>query len=605
MKWFVLVVAAAVHFTACGRDFTNGGFEAGLQNWSFWTREQGAGEVTAEGKVRREGRSSARIDHHGDKDWSFEPHERLSTQPGELYELTAWVRLEGEGTVSLCASTWDAATNVVEWIYGQQTAVAGADWHKLECRFATGTGVAQIQPRFVGTGKATAWIDGYAARKLENTVRPRAGLAKQLSLTNQFLELTLLSDTGCVQVRDRRTGRLWKQSARIPEVLLHDASVAGPEIRMKLVHAPSGLNLTGSLQLSPTKPEFSFGLDGAGRLPTALPFPFAFESAAGDYLVVPMNEGISYPVEDQSIELFRLIGYGGHGICMPFWGVTDGTAGHLAIIETPDDAAIRMHRVEGRLVIAPEWDAQKGQFGYERRLRYVFFDQGGHVAIAKRYRAHARERGLLVTLREKRRANENVDLLIGAVNVWCWDNDGPGIVRELQAAGIERILWSNRQKPEQIKVLNELGVLTSRYDIYQDVMDPAQFDRLQWTHPDWTTAAWPKDIIIGANGKRIQGWGVEAKDGGMVSCGVICDSRALDYARNRVPAELASHAYRSRFIDTTTAAPWNECYDPKHPMTRTESKRWKMELLRYMSQEQKLVTGCETGHEASVPYLHY
>ena len=30
-----------------------------------------------------------------------------------------------------------------------------------------------------------------------------------------------------------------------------------------------------------------------------------------------------------------------------------------------------------------------------------------------------------------------------------------------------------------------------------------------------------------------------------------------------------------------------------------------MELLSYMSNDMKLVTGCETGHDAAVPYLHY
>jgi len=27
-----------------------------------------------------------------------------------------------------------------------------------------------------------------------------------------------------------------------------------------------------------------------------------------------------------------------------------------------------------------------------------------------------------------------------------------------------------------------------------------------------TSAAWPKDIILGPGGQRIKGWGVEAKD---------------------------------------------------------------------------------------------
>ena len=59
------------------------------------------------------------------------------------------------------------------------------------------------------------------------------------------------------------------------------------------------------------------------------------------------------------------------------------------------------------------------------------------------------------------------------------------------------------------------------------------------------------------------------------------------------------------FIDTTTAAPWQECWDTNHPLTRTESKFWKMKLLDYVSRASKLVTGCETGHDAAVPFLHY
>lgn len=77
------------------------------------------------------------------------------------------------------------------------------------------------------------------------------------------------------------------------------------------------------------------------------------------------------------------------------------------------------------------------------------------------------------------------------------------------------------------------------------------------------------------------------------------------YARARISADLATHPYRCRFIDTTTASPWNECFARDHPMTRTESKQSKMELLRYVSEDCKLVTGCETGHDAAVPYLHY
>jgi hypothetical protein len=227
------------------------------------------------------------------------------------------------------------------------------------------------------------------------------------------------------------------------------------------------------------------------------------------------------------------------------------------------------------------------------------------VAIAKRYRAYAQQTGLLKTLAQKRQANPNIDLLIGAVNVWCWDRDAVSLVKEMQSAGIERILWSNAQSPENLRALNDLGVLTSRYDIYQDVMDPAQFPKLRGIHPDWTTAGWPRDIMIEANGQWTKGWGVEARDGSMIYCSVLCDLRAPEYARARIPAELSTHPYRCRFIDTTTASPWRECYATNHLMARTQSKDAKMQLLSYMSDDLKLVTGSETGHDAAVPYVDY
>jgi len=75
------------------------------------------------------------------------------------------------------------------------------------------------------------------------------------------------------------------------------------------------------------------------------------------------------------VPLHRLIAYGGHGICMAFWGVTDGKV-DIWRSSRPGYAAIQMGRTDGRLFIAPEWDPQKQTFGYTRRLRYVFFKEG-------------------------------------------------------------------------------------------------------------------------------------------------------------------------------------------------------------------------------------
>jgi hypothetical protein len=607
-------LAALIVWGGCGgagmlageNALTNGGFETGLAGWRTWSRDTGALGVAVGGGTVRSGQAALQLDHRGQQDWSLEPAVRLDVQPGDLVELDCWVKVQGSGTAVLCASTWDAQGRVVSWSAGDRTAYSGAAWQHLIARIVAPVTVGQVQPRLIGYGPASVTVDDYTVTRRGNVATLRAaGLPASLTLSNAVLDVAFDTRDASWAVVDRQSHHRWSQRPFSPASVVRNAKVEAGRLQVELYHAGTGLDLAVTLQLDQDRRELVVELSATGEMPGAIQFPHPFATEPGDYLVVPMNEGISYPVDDPTIEPLHLIAYGGHGICMAFYGVTDGARGQLTILETADDASLRLERQAGRLVIVPEWDPQRGQFGYARRLRQVFFNQGGHVFMAKRYRAYAREFGRLKTLAEKRKLIPDVDRLVGAVNVWCWDRDAVPLVREMQAAGINRILWSNQQPPENLRTLNELGVLTSRYDIYQDVMAPTNFPRLRWIHPDWTTNAWPRDIILDRRGDWMRGWGVEARDGSLIPCGVICDRRALDYARARVPADLAAHPYRCRFIDTTTAAPWNECYHPDHPMTRTESRQWKMELLRYVAEDHRLVTGSETGHDAAVPFVHY
>jgi len=600
-----IVVAAAVLGGSAGAASAAGGDP--MAAWhALWSREAGAGRAVADNEAAGAQVPVVRVEHTGTQDWSLTHRDRIPVAPGDLFVLSGWVRLSGHGSATLCATLYDEAGKPLEWVYGGRTVRASDDFQELRSRFAVPAGASVLVPRLIGTGPATVWFAGFAIRKI-GTVAAMQGtnLPGQLRIENKALSVTFRPADGTFAVLDRRSGKTWRQNALRPGLVVTQA-LAGERMEFDWIDAQSGLAGAAVLSLEGDGPEVILALSAEGPLESPLAFPHPFTAAPPAYLVVPMNEGISYPVDDASIPPLHLVAYGGHGVCMAFWGVTDGGAGHMAIIETPDDASIRLVRQDGRLVVAPEWDPQKGRFGYERRLRYVFFDRGGHVAMCKRYREYAKKVGLLKTLAEKRAQNPNVDLLVGAVNVWSWDKDGPAVVRQMQAAGIERILWSNAQSPENLRAMNAMtGVLTSRYDIYQDVMDPAKFKDLQWVHGDWTTPGWPKDLMIGASGQWVKGWEVETKDGKMVPCGVLCDRQAPAYAEKRIPADLSDRPYRCRFIDTTTASPWRECYSPDHPMTRSESRKFKMDLLGLVSGKFKLVTGSETGHDASVPYVHY
>lgn len=608
-KTFVsaMLVTSMLALTASAADdlLVNGDFERGREGWSeFWARTPD-GQATLDTERKHAGNQAVRVEHTGTQDWSFSQVQRLKVQPDQIYELSGWLWLEGEGAATLSVILYDAQNKALDWSYGGQTVRAAKGWQPVRSRFLIPAGAAAIVPRLMGSGPAKVWLDD-ARLKLAGSLRQmrNMSLPAKLTASNPVLDVTLQTNDGTLAVTDRRTRHTWQQRNDSPIVVL-DAKPAERGMTLELLEPAAMLKMTAAIELDAQKPELLVRLTASGEIRNSIRYPGPFATEKGTLLILPVNEGISYPADDKTLPPMYYHTYGGHGLCMGWWGQTDGRRGALAIVETPDDAGVRLPRVDGLLCLQPEWVPQKGQFGPERRLRYVLLDDGGYVAMCKRYRRHAQETGLLKTLAEKRKAIPAVDLLVGAVNVWCWDRNPVPICRDLQAAGIKRILWSNRSTPEQLKEMNELGVLTSRYDIYQDAMNPANFPKLRGLHSDWTSDAWPKDLVLRADGDWERGWEVEGKDGRRYPCGVLCDRQALPYAERRIPPELQTHPYRCRFIDTTTASPWRECYHPDHPMTRTESRHWKMELLRYVSEKCGLVCGSETGHDASVPYVHY
>jgi hypothetical protein len=460
-----------------------------------------------------------------------------------------------------------------------------------------------------GAEPVTAATPAVEVRAKDQQVTTPMPVQGKLRLENEMLVASLSEDSGALTVLDKRTGQMWAQRRVGYGGRVEQVESTGRAIRFTWRAMPSALDVQVEMLLEERAPELVLSFSAEGALSAPLAYPFPFVTQEGTYLVVPMNEGISYPVDDRSIDPMRLIAYGGHGICMSFFGATDGERGHMALLETADDVAIRIDRSDGTLYVAPEWEGQQGQFGYTRRVRYIFFAEGGHVAMCKRYRRHAQEQGRLKTLAEKRDENPQVDALIGAVNVWCWEQRPQSIAQQMRALGMQHVLWSECRDAADIRALNELGYLSSTYDIYQDVMDPANYPNLRYVHRRWPAEAWPDDLMIGPDGEWIKGWKIESKtfeqDGKWFPCGVVCDRQAPHYARQRIAQELETLPYTCRFIDTTTASPWRECYHPDHPLTRSQSREWKMELLRLVSEDYHLVTGTETGHDAAVPYVHY
>jgi len=582
-----------------------------LDNPRVWARDANAIVQAVEGK-------SVTVTHTGRKDWSLYGIPRIAVKPGEIFELSCALKIHtGEEWANVATGVIlrDGNNKELSWSYGGLSCNAPHDETELKSRFIIPQGVASIEARLIGHAPSTVKVSHYRiARAGTLAARMNAALPKQVTLAGNGVSVAVDCAAARISVTDTRTGRVWSQGEDLSCWMVLDA-VPSPDntsVALKLLDPETAREIGVALAVGKGKSEVSVELSASGELPKALDFPLPFATRKGDRLIVPMNEGMGYPVDEEHQGLYRMIAYGGHGICMGFFGVTEDTtgAGWMCILETPDDAAMNARKgANGFWQAGPSWDATKGQFGYVRKARYVFFDKGGHVAMCKRYREHAKQVGLFKPFTEKVKSNPKIDLLIGAANIWNWDagNRKAELVAELQAAGMDRILWSGGGKAEELKALNALPkVLTGRYDIYQDIMDPANFVRFEGKHSDWVSEAFPQDINWAGPGQEQwrRGWRVKAKDGAMIPCAVICDSKALPYARKRISEELKTKPYGARFIDTTVAAPWFECYHPDHPMTRSQSRQHKMELLKLIG-DLGLVCGSETGHEASVPFCDY
>src|SRR5213075_3289265 len=99
---------------------------------------------------------------------------------------------------------------------------------------------------------------------------------------------------------------------------------------------------------------------------------------------------------------------------MSWWGFEKGKSAMMVIVETPDDAAYQFdHPAGGPTVIGPRWRTSLGRLRYPRSARMCFIAEGNYVDLAKRYRRHAIDTGLFVSLNEKIARRPIVKELIG------------------------------------------------------------------------------------------------------------------------------------------------------------------------------------------------
>lgn len=489
-------------------------------------------------------------------------------------------------------------------------AVSAKPGGSLATEFIIPYNVVSVEPRVVGCGRTGVAVSDFKIESRGNCLPRKEEFPKSIVAETELLKVSIASSGAAISVEDKRTRRIWTP-VKAGGLLVTKIEKNGHMIKAGFLDPETRLERYIVVELVADRAEVLVTVAGGGEMHDGTEYPPAFVTRKGDRLIVPMNEGIGYPVDEKDEIPERLATFSGHGVCMAFFGVqTDTTgSGYMGIVETADDAVVVCRRsgMENLYSIGVRWEAQKGDFGYARRIRYVFFDRGGYVAMCKRYRSYVKKVGRFKTFAEKRLTRPYVDRLLGAPNIWCRTSDPVAMAKKIKGVGIDRFLWSAGGDAKAVTELSKMdGVLVSHYDVYHDIYRPEQLKKLDLKE-GINMDAWPDGAVwnsADSNNWR-KAWGVKAKDGTWTFCACMCDAVSAQYCRKHVSRELKTKPYNTRFIDVATAAAWDTCYNPAHPMTRSDSRRCRMDLLRLLGDEYGLVVGSETGHDAAVPYCDY
>ena len=342
-------------------------------------------------------------------------------------------------------------------------------------------------------------------------------------------------------------------------------------------------------------------------------WPAGLAADSFDTTIVPYMQGMLLPKTwPEKTRLYDTMCFG-RGLYQPWWGHEHGAAAMMVVLETPDDGGCQFeHPAGGPTKIGPRWVHSLGRFAYPRRARLCFFDQGNYVDLAKRYRRHAIAVGRFVSLREKIARNPAVARLIGAPVVHTsilyhiqpessyYHKDDPAknhqlVTFEARATDLQALAakgitnayvhldgWGLRGydnlHPDVLppcpdaggwdgmkrfaEVCERLGFLFAIHDQYRDYYLDAR------SYHD-------RHTLIEESGKRPSG---STWYGGRQS--ILCPSLAPGHVRKNHTA-IRDHGVKLRgaYLDVFSVVPPEECYQPQHPVTRTECLRYRGECL--------------------------
>lgn len=301
---------------------------------------------------------------------------------------------------------------------------------------------------------------------------------------------------------------------------------------------------------------------------------------------------------------------------MPVWGrVCDGHT-FTAIAETPYDAC--MFSSFGRhrsFVNSVHWMSSLGKLAYERKLRFIFHENGDYNTVAKDYRRYLIDNGQFVSIDDKIKKNENIAKLVGCPvlhhKIYSKINEKSKFYYK---DGTNEVLYATfRERAEQMKRLKANGL--DKLYIHTDGWGKNGYDNDHpYILPPCEAAGGYDGLREFSQVSRELGYifalhdqyrdfyysspvfdmdkAVTKIDGSHPYCSIwdggehtfLCASQALEFVK-KTYSELKAHGVdvQGAYLDVFSIMNGDECFNPKHKITRRQSIEFRAECFDYLS----------------------
>jgi hypothetical protein len=586
----------------------NPGFEDGMNQWWGFGSTDGTGSGTIVSSPVHSGTKALKIEYPGTQNWDFSQGSRIPVSPGEVYDLSCWVKVETytagdinnpEGIASFLVTLYDSDYKTLYYVYSPCIFEAKKGDYKLySSRFLIPPKVKYLQPDFSGQRLCSFYVDDVSL--IQVSIESLSG---DYSIENDSLKVVVSIPSLSIALTNKK--RL-KTYTTIPSPLITVNSVEQLNPRSlilhgKLLHA-NAPDFKVALSLNNRALQIRLIGDGAIALSSDITFPGSIISKSDEYLIIPKATGEILPINNQNA-WFDFKTFAAKST-MPFVGVTNLTDGYMVSTDDQWDAGFSIDIPPGQDYCTFHLmnKRSRGTLGYERTI-YLNLVDSGYVEMCKWYRQHAESLGYVKTFKQKAVENPNIDKLMGAVDFWAitWDITSE-FLDSLKLEGLDKAIWNFNHGwnatgfSKLIDSINSKGFLSGRYDQYCAVYDPPL--------TGWRSEGFPNDVIVKYDGQLFKCY-PEYDRGQTIQGYFTCSTTHLNYCMNHLQDDLSQIHYNSRFIDGELGYNLSECYSDVHPATRKQDAGGRINLLGYIKNDNHLVTGSEEAHDFAFKNVDY